>query len=104
MSNPITLSLQARFAQLGILLLSMWVQKLIETFPSRHRLLVCASPCMHNIALPLQALIDSGVEDNLINEVLAMELGCILEHFDKPISAIAEVFRVVTLNTARISF
>lgn len=59
---------------------------------------------MHNIALPLQAIIDSGVEDNLINEVLATEMGCILEHLDKPIAAIAEVFRVVTLITARISF
>lgn len=32
-----------------------------------------------------------------------MELGCTFEHLDKPISAIAEFYRVVTLNTDRIS-
>ncbi len=39
--------------------------------------------------LPLLALIDSGAEDNLLDEGLAKQLGCILEPLEKPIQAIA---------------
>lgn len=83
----------------GSLSLSMGVltsQKSSETFLSWSQPLVNASLCMHNIVLPLQALSDSGAKDNLIKEVLAKQLGCILEYLDKPIPAFAKVFRVVT--------
>ena len=54
----------------------------------------------------LQALIDSGAEDNLMDEALAKQLGCTVEPLDKPISALAldgKVFTEVTHKTLPVS-
>lgn len=48
---------------------------------------------------PLQALINSGAEDNLIDEGLARQLGCTLEPLDKPIPAFALDSKAFTEET-----
>ncbi len=56
--------------------------------------------------LPLQALIDSGVEDNLIALAVAQQLGCKLDNSVKLIPAIAldgKVFTHITQQTSMLT-
>lgn len=74
--------------------------------PNMSRLLVLASVTCGQTVLPLQALIDSGAEDNLIDLVAATLLGCQLIELDRPIPALAldgNVFTQITHQTSLVT-
>lgn len=67
------------------------------------RLLFPASVTCGQTVLPLQALIDSGVEDNLLDLDVGTQLGCNLDKLNQPIPAVAldgNVFTQITLQTS----
>ena len=73
--------------------------------PQATRLSVPATLHVANTAFPLQALIDSGAEDNFLDLELAKQLGCVLEPLEKPIPAIGingETFTQVCQRTSPI--
>lgn len=55
--------------------------------PIANRLLVPAVICVKSVTLPLQALIDSGAEDNFIDRELATQLGLTLDLLEEPLTA-----------------
>ncbi len=77
--------------------------RLAENSPQSSRLSVPASLHVENTVFPLQALVDSGAEDNFLD---VEQLGCQLEQLDKPIPAVAldsKVFTSVTHKTSPIT-
>ena len=74
--------------------------------PDLSRLLVPASVMCGKTVLPLQALIDSGAEDNLIDLEVVTLLGCQLEELDRPIPALAldgNMFTQITHPTSLVT-
>lgn len=55
--------------------------------------------CVGGRVLPLQALVDSGAQDSLLDQELAMQAGCVLEILPSPFTATALDGRIIAWVT-----
>lgn len=97
-SSHFGLSGSAKRAGLSVAVGVLVGQKLSEDKPSPLKQLLLPL-CVGGRVLSLQAMVDSGAQDSLLDQELAMQAGCVLETLPSPLPAMALDHRIIARVT-----